>query len=117
MEVDRPVSSQQEPAPEAIATAAVADITARWHAAATAISSHPDLPGALRASGLLGEGVRGLYDREAKPLRGRQVRRIRAAGGGSLRKLEQTTALSRSVLADLEATPDPPAPAPEEVPQ
>jgi hypothetical protein len=87
--------------PEQVAAAALAEITATWRRAAAAISAHPDLPAALQAAGALGEGVRALYDREAKPLRGRQVRRMRQASGASIRALAAEAGTSRSVIAEL----------------
>jgi hypothetical protein len=94
----------QVPSPAQIAAAALQQITATWRQAAEQISAHPDLPAALAAAGQLGAGVRALYDAEAKPLRGRQVARIRAAApsdGRTIRKLAERTSLSRSTVDEL----------------
>lgn len=93
--------TEHEPTASELAEQAVAEITATWDRCADALRVHPDLAGALKAAGALGDGVRALVDERQRPLRGEMVERLKTAGASTVRALAASASISRSAAQKL----------------
>ena len=85
---------------------ALAAITREWDAAARALDTWPDPRQALAEAGRFADAVRALVDRQQRPLRGRQVKRMAASTGRSIRRLAAEESMSHEAMNKLARAAD-----------